>query len=212
MDWDQLLREIDGLQDLRNIDPLIDLALEMAREKRAALAQYWEQQCSLEQHVAKVASAFIDVTQMEKIDPNHKETTAMRQHEMKLSEGLLVRLDGDKERFNALVTAAAEQELQKRAQEPADTLRAAHRVIPKRYSFSHEGVTYNLVPDYRPGQVGGAFRGTYYVLVDGQKVGRMDYYSDDYWKVPNHTCKKDLKKAIADFLHWQQNPRRQKPD
>jgi hypothetical protein len=201
-------REINALQDVQQLGSLFNAMREAERLQQVALVRHWEQQCSLEEHVTRVAAAVIDSTQMKRIDSRHKETLAMERYGQELSRGLIARLGGDRERFEALVTAAVDHEHERRAQEPANTLRAAHKVLPKSYTFTlKDGSVYKIVPDYDHKQ--GGFLGRYFVMRNGEKVGYMDYDSrSEYWKVPNHGAKKDLRKAFADFLNWQKNPRR----
>ena len=103
---------------------------------------------------------------------------------------------------------AVDQEVERRKGEPANTLRAAHKVYPKIWTITSGGKQYKLVPQFFDD---GSFWGRYHVMLEGEKVGYMDYNSESgYWKVANHSHKKDLKKAFADFLDWKKNPRRRK--
>lgn len=183
-----------------------DLLIEQARVRQRQLVQHWEKQCTLDEHVHMLASALLDLSEMQAVDDRHKLTSEKERRVRELSKGLIARLGGDRERLQTIVRQAVEQEQARRDLEPADIPRAAHLVLPKSYTAKHAGVTYTLAPKFEQHF---GFWGQYEVIVDGQVVGIMDYDSaTESWKVPNHTRKKVLKKAWADFLDWHKNPRR----
>jgi hypothetical protein len=202
-------RERDAPAQISQFESLFEAAQTLDSLRQTAVVQAWEARCTLEQHVDLVAATLIDSLQMKQIDRRHRLTRQTEQQLAEYARALRYRLAGDRARFEQLVWAAVEREVERRARDPEATRRAAHAVWPKTFIFTYQGKEYRLVPqlDEYPNLPG--FEGTYHVMCDGEKVGHLHYFREtERWQVPNHSQKKDVKKAFADFLHWRQNPHR----
>lgn len=201
-------REMQALEAIPDLGNLVEVLRVQEQRQQAALVEAWERQYTLDAHVALVASTLIDATQMKHIDMHHKITRQTSRNGQEYAQALLYRLNGDQARLESLVAEATNKETAKRNSEPINTLRAAHQVMPRTWTCKYQGAEYKFVPERYNG---GSFLGTYHIICNGEKIGHLHYFSGtERWQVPNHSQKKDIKKAFADFLDWQKNPRRRK--